>query len=81
MPRKNNEDDARNYSIGDMKRDQEKIEVELTRSVNVGKDEDQARKTLRMMANVAKQEKDGALVELKKTRQGYVINVYHPKKK
>lgn len=76
--------DAENWSIGDMKADQEKIEYEITAQQPYST-EAEAERVAAKLRSAAVKNKTGALVDVvpdKRSRSGaYIVRVHNPKGK
>ncbi len=94
MGKKDNPDDARNWSYGDMIRDQEELDDVHLRAYNPAKDEiigetfitesegkERAERARDRADNEARRRGKNISAEVKKVRGGYKIIVYTPKNK
>jgi predicted N-formylglutamate amidohydrolase len=74
-------DDASDWSLGDMQRDQDEYEVTAQSPYA---NEDKANEVARMLRRAALRNKTGALIEVKREsgRNGHwIVKVYSPRKK
>ena len=86
---KNNSDDARNWSMGDMAEDQAKVRAvthyEETGRASYGDDKKDAEKEATRLRGIAARAKNGAVVEVKNTggrrNADWTVIVSVPKKK
>lgn len=94
MGRKNNDDDAKNFSIGDAKRVEDELAAvsdpvprgySLAAEESYGDNKSRAEQMAKALRNVARQEKEGAAVTVENTarpgrKPNYVVKVWRAKK-